>query len=242
VTKPLPTRSGLTPYYEDDAVTLYQGDAAEVLSHITGVDLVVTDPPYFQPAAHYVGPRAEVAPKKSIGDMSILELAFKSWCSSMVSTLNGGATVYFFCDGQSYPLAFTALYPHAKHVRPLIWDKMTSYNGYTWRHQHELVAWAEMPDAPRIPTGDGDVLRHRAVSVEDRLHPAQKPIPLLNALVAKHDAATVLDPFCGSGSSLLAASEQGRKAIGIEIEERYCEIAATRLSQRQETLDLGKAA
>jgi DNA modification methylase len=149
----------------------------------------------------------------------------------MVDALNDGGTVYFFCDGQSYSLAFAALYPHAKHVRPLIWDKVVSYNGYTWRHQHELIVWAEMPHAIRVPTGDGDILRHRAVPVGDRLHPAQKPVSLLNALVGKHDAQIVLDPFCGSGSTLIAAREHGRRAIGIEIEERYCEIAAQRCAQ-----------
>jgi site-specific DNA-methyltransferase (adenine-specific) len=223
----------MNPYYTDELVTLYLGDAAKILLELPrgSVDLVVTDPPYFQPAAHYAGTRGERSPKKLIGDMSILELAFRVWCQEMVRVLSPQGTVYFFCDGQSYPLAFTALYPHAKHVRPLIWDKVGSLNGYTWRHQHELIAWAELPKTPRVPTGDGDILRERAVPVSERRHPAEKPVSLLGRLIEKHDAKTVLDPFCGSGSTLLAARERGRRAIGIEIEERYCEMAVERLGQ-----------
>lgn len=222
----------MKPYYEDASVTLYHGDAHVVLPLLdpASFGLVVTDPPYFQPATHYVSPRGEERKRRSIGDMSILELAFKSWCNEIVRLVRSDGTLYLFCDGQSYPLAFTALYPHAKYVRPIIWDKVTSYNGYTWRHQHELIAWAEMPDATRIPTGDGDVIRCRAAKVEDRFHPAQKPQSLLEVLIAKHSPTAVLDPFAGSGSTLEAAKMTGRKAVGVEIDERYCEAIADRLA------------
>ncbi len=216
-----------------DGITLYRADCLDVLPLLEAgsVDLVLTDPPYFQPATHYCPTRDQGIPKKSIGDMSILELAFKTWCDWMAAVTNQAGTIYFFCDGQSYPIAFTALYPHAKHVRPLIWDKITSYNGYTWRHQHELIAWAEMPKAERVNTGDGDILRFRAVPVAERVHPAEKPTGLVRALAAKHDAVVILDPFMGSGTTLRAAKDLGRRAIGIEIEEKYCEIAARRLEQ-----------
>lgn len=224
----------MKPYYEEDDITLYRGDCHQIMPLLPAqsVDLIVTDPPYFQPASHYVPARGEAAPKKLIGEMSILELAFSQWVREMARLLKPTGTIYFFCDGQSYPLAFTALYPHAKHVRPLIWDKVVSYNGYTWRHQHELIAWAEFAEAERVPTGDGDVLRYRAVPVESRIHPAQKPIELLMALMAKHPGGVVLDPFVGSGATLRAAKNLRRQAIGIEIEERYCDLIAGHLAQQ----------
>lgn len=218
----------MTPYYNEGWITIYHGDCVEVLPNLTQVDVVVTDPPYFQPATHYVHPRG-VQPIKSLGDTSILEHAFRLWADLLDRVLKPTGSAYIFCDGQSYPITYRAFY-HLGKIRPLIWDKLTSFNGYTWRHQHELIAWIERVNAERVPTGDGDILQERAVPVEDRIHPAQKPVSLCGRLIAKHPG-TVLDPFMGSGTTMEAARLQGRRYIGIEIEERYCEIAATRLSQ-----------
>lgn len=219
----------MKPYYEDGLVTIYHGDALDVLPTLDAVPLVVTDPPYFQPSTHYV-PTRVARPVRSLGDTSVLEYAFKAWAAEIDRLLTKDGSAYVFCDGQSYPITFRAFYALGR-VRPLVWDKATSFNGYTWRHQHELIAWVERERAVRVPTGDGDILRVRAVPVADRVHPAQKPLALVSRLIAKHEAAVVLDPFMGAATTLFAARELGRKAIGIEIEERYCEIAAQRLSQ-----------
>lgn len=227
----------MKPYYEDRSVTIYHGDALDVLPLLRDVALVVTDPPYFQPATHYV-PARGTKPIRSLGDTSVLEHAFRAWADALDECTVDGAALYLFCDGQSYPIIFRAFYSLGR-VRPLVWDKVTSFNGYTWRHQHELIAWIEPHGSTRVPTGDGDVLRERAVKQSDRLHPAEKPVPLLARLIAKH-GGSVLDPFCGSGSTVRAARDLGRKAIGIEIEERYCEIAAERCAQ--DIMDFGEAA
>jgi site-specific DNA-methyltransferase (adenine-specific) len=220
----------MKPYYADDAVTIYHGDALEVIpsTSLGHVGAVITDPPYFQPATHYV-PARGTKPTRSLGDTSVLLHAFKAWAVELDKVVWRDGAIYLFCDGQSYPIAFNAFYPLGR-VRPLIWDKVVSFNGYTWRHQHELILWVERPDAERLPTGDGDILRERGVAQADRLHPAEKPVELVGRLVAK-TAHTILDPFMGSGSTLVAAKQAGRRAIGIEIEERYCEIAARRCSQ-----------
>jgi site-specific DNA-methyltransferase (adenine-specific) len=217
-------------------VTLHLGDCLEVMKDIPAgsVDAVVTDPPYFQPAAHYCPTRDEGAPKKSIGDMSILESFFKLFISEGARITNGSGWLYVFCDGQSYPIAFTGMYPHVKRVRPLIWDKMTSFNGYTWRHQHELIAYGEMKDAPQVPTGDGDILQCRAVKVKERCHPAEKPIELIKKILGKTpENTTILDPFMGSGTTGVACVQTGRNFIGIEIDPHYYEIAEKRITEAQ---------
>lgn len=222
-------------------VLLYHGDCLEVLPTLEAgsVDAMVTDPPYFQPATHYSSARGDSAPRKSIGDMSILEHFFASFIRESMRVVRLRGFAYVFCDGQSYPLAFTGLYPHVKRVRPLIWDKIVSFNGYTWRHQHELIAFGEMPDAPQIPTGDGDIIKHRAVPVKERIHPAEKPIDLLLKLLAKlPDDATILDPFMGSGTTGVACVKTGRKFIGVEIDEDYFQIAVQRIKQEQMQLRL----
>jgi DNA modification methylase len=208
-----------------------EGDCLELMKALPdgSVDAVITDPPYFQPATHYC-PTREGSHKKSIGDMSILETVFKLWVSEMFRVSKSEAAFYFFCDGQSYPLAFTAMYPYSKRVRPLVWDKQVSFNGYTWRHQHELIAWAETEDARRICTGDGDILKCPAVPIEERIHPAEKPIGLIERLISKHSCDTILDPFLGSGTTAVAAKKLGRHFLGFEISPDYCRIARERIA------------
>jgi site-specific DNA-methyltransferase (adenine-specific) len=222
----------MKPYYEHGGITIYHGDCREVLPLVSGVDLVLTDPPYFVPANSYTGKRGEGYHRKMIGDTSIMGMAFELIFTHYVDPVVASTgTYYVFCDPQSYPHVWAALYPLCHSTRMLVWDKQTSFNGYTWRRQFELIAWGSKPDAVQIPTGDGDVLKHRAVKVDDRVHPAEKPTGLIGQLIGKHKSRLVLDPFCGSGAVLATAQAGGYNAIGIEIEERYCEIAAKRLSQ-----------
>jgi DNA modification methylase len=217
-----------TAFYEDSQVKLWNGDCREILPTIRGVDCVVTDPPYFLPASHY---SLRGVTSKSIGDLSILERYFKELLAEIYACLKPTGVAYVFCDGQSYPIFHRVGYNQWKSIRPLIWDKGVSVNGYGWRHQHELIAYMTKPEDPVVPTGDGDVLRENAVKVADRLHPAEKPSKLIMRLIQKStkEGQTVLDPFAGSGSTLLAARDCGRKAIGIEIEPNYCQVAIRRI-------------
>ena len=216
------------PFFQDSQVTLWNGDCRELLPKIRGVDCVVTDPPYFLPAAHY-SVRGETS--KSIGDLSILEHYFRGLMNEIYDCLTPEGVAYVFCDGQSYPIFHRVAYSRWKKIRPLIWDKGTSVNGYAWRHQHELIAFCEKDDSPKVPTGDGDVLRENAVKVADREHLAEKPSKLIMRLIQKStkEGQTILDPFAGCGSALLAARDCGRKATGIEMEEKYCQIAVRRI-------------
>ncbi len=201
------------------------------------IDLVLTDPPYSLPA-RISGTRQLFY--RSLTELSILEYFFRdffSWCNKVVKD---SSVYYIFCDGQSYPVFYSLLYGYVKSVRPLIWDKKTSINRYSWRHQHELIIFAEMANAPLVKTGDGDILRFSAVPVMERRHPAEKPVDLLCNLIAKSAKANsiILDPFMGVGSSIVATKKLNRKSIGIEIEEKYCEIAANRC--RQEVMEFTK--
>jgi site-specific DNA-methyltransferase (adenine-specific) len=197
------------------------------------VDLIVTDPPYFQPAFHYAGTRNAGAPKKTLGDLSILQTYFDLLFREIDRLLSDAGTIYVFCDGQSYPIMYRSIFPFCTHVRPLIWDRMVSFNGYTWRHQHEIIAWGEREATERIPTGDGDVLQCRGVLQDGRLHPAQKPVELIERLISKYTRKTdavVYDPFLGSGTTAVACERLGRKWIGSEINPDYCKIAEKRIA------------
>jgi len=113
-------------------------------------------------------------------------------------------------------------------IGEIIWDGCCPGLGYTVRYQHESIAVLRVGNAPRPVAPIISVIREYGEGVD--FHPHQKPIALMKKLAA-FIAGTILDPFMGSGTTLRAAKDLGRRAIGIEIEERYCEIAANRLSQ-----------
>lgn len=227
-------------FYQDDWATIYCGDCLEImpLMERESVDLVVTDPPYFLPVQSYVGTREKGYPERTLADTSILKGYFERFFGEIHKTLNKKATYYVFCDAQSYPIFYQVMFPYCSHVRLIIWDKLISFNGYTWRHQHELISWGELDETERIPTGDGDILKFRGVLQENRNHPAEKPEQLLSTLIKKHSTNIIFDPFLGSGTTCVAAKNLNRKSIGIEINPKYCEIAVKRL--RQEVFDFRK--
>ena len=127
----------------------------------------------------------------------------------------------FWSGRASFPLSFTA-----RHI----WNKNPSNAGAQYEciyerngGQHQKVFTYYMVNSSVAAQMTNDVLNE---------HPSQKPIRLFKKLLSLDDAQTILDPFMGSGTTLRAAKDLNRKAIGIEIEERYCEIAAKRMSQQ----------
>lgn len=196
------------------------------------IDLLVTDPPYFLPVIHYQTRKKNV---RNFADMGIVEHFFKDVFKEIQRVMKPSGRLYIFCDGQSYPIFYYHLYPFVKSLRPLIWDKKTSINGYSWRHQHELIIFAEMPEARPVPSGDGDILRFNAVKIDERSHPAEKPVELLMQLIKKSsvEGNIVLDPFGGSGSTARAAQNLNRRFIVFEKGKDYAENAERKLSEKQ---------
>lgn len=221
------------PYYADEHVTLWHGDCLEVSAWLTA-DVLITDPPYGiggALSAGYKGRRPPGGFKPVHGDQSwdatldVRDAALALWGDRPYAVFGS-------------PKRLDAAVPHREV--PLIWDKgeLVGMGDLTfpWRVNYELIytsgAWA----GPRTSTA---VLRyplsHRDAS---RIgHPTPKPIPLMGNLVDRAPDGVIADPFAGSGSTLVAAKERGRRVIGVEMAERYCEIAARRLSQG--VLDFG---
>jgi len=222
---------------------IQQGECVEIMKEIkdSSIDCIIIDPPYFLPATHYQTRKKQI---RNFADLGILEFFFKNVFEEFKRILKPTGTIYIFCDGQSYPLFWFYLYPFVKNVRPLIWDKKTSINGYSWRHQHELIIFAEMPEAKPIPSGDGDILRFSAVKVDSRIHPAEKPLDLLKCLISKStkEGDLILDCFAGSGSTLIACKELKRDFIGIELAKEYSEIANNRLDNSNKSEEVKQEA
>jgi len=235
----------MTPYYEDTkaGIVIYHGDARDALLDIGQVNLVVTDPPYAS------GARRD-ADKQVRGSM-LREFEDEDWFSHDAMTgwgyawflrgvltdirrhLTAGAHTYVFSDWRQTPNIYGMLEATGYRVNHcLTWDKEHFGMGTYWRNQHENIVFGSlgMPTA-MLSQDRGSVLRWKPVSPTARVHPTEKPIELLRDVIRSVPGETVLDPFMGSGTTLRAAKDLGRKAIGIEIEERYCEIAAKRLAQ-----------
>ena len=208
------------------------GDCLEVMQDIPdhSIDLIITDPPYFIPAEFY---QTRIKYRRNFADLGLLDAVIKPIFVQFERILRTDAHIYIFCDGKSYPLFFYHAFPIAKAVRPIIWDKQALKLGFGWRHQHEIILWVEMPNSKPIPTGDGDIIRCKAVPPNNRKHIAEKPLELITRLVEKSskEGDTVLDPFVGSGVTAIAAKACGRNYIGIDIGAEYCAIAEKRLAE-----------
>ena len=215
----------MTPYYQDDLVTIYHGDCREMFaSEYLYADVLVTDPPY---GIAYESGRDGTLSRSILGDSD--------------TSLRDGVLAHW----RDLPaLVFgTWKSPRPEGTRMvLIWDKGGAlgmgYLSLPWKPGHEEIY---VLGAGFIGRRTNDVLQYppvQSMAANGRVHPHEKPAGLMRVLVAKCPPGVVLDPFMGSGSTLLAAKTLGRRAIGIEIEERYCEIAAQRLSQDTLGLDV----
>ena len=227
------------PYYQADGITLYHGDCLEVAAALPKSDLLLTDPPFFMPAQHY---SSRAAWQRSWGDTSVLGRWWGSVLDAVVPKLKASGSAMCFCDDESYPVFYPEFYRRFDLLAALVWDKGKIGMGAPWRHCHEFIISARWQNSKWCGSGgQPDILRHSSVNSSDRLHPVDKPISLLQELIATstEPGDIVLDPFAGGGSTLLAARLAGRRAIGIEIEERYCEIAVQRLAQGVLPLGVG---
>lgn len=223
----------MEPYWSDSQVTLYHGDCREVLASLPRplAHAVVTDPPFFMPAQPYAG--RDEGWQRSWADTSILATWWGVMAEALTRATMPDGHLLVFCDDSSYPVFYPPVYTRWPNIGCLIWDKGRPGMGTAWRGSSELIIAARGRSAYWTGGARGSVLRFTPVSSANRVHPVDKPVALLRDLIEPitPPGAMVLDPFAGGGSTLLAARDLGRRAIGIELEERYCEQAARRLSQ-----------
>ena len=214
--------------------TLYLGDCLEILPTLGKVDAVVTDPPYAVPTIVSAGREGT----RNVGDLSIVESAFRLHFAEWKRLLGRSGRAFVFCDGNSYPVIFRCAYGEFLTAL-LVWDKGRIGMGREFRKSHELIlhCWQHKTQAFSDGVGRADVFRFAPLSMEERQHPAQKPAALIEELL-RVSGATILDPFMGSGTTGVACVRLGRKFIGIEIEPKYFDIACRRIEEAQRQGDL----
>lgn len=239
----------MTPYYEEAGIVIYHGDCREVLPTLGPVDLVLTDPPYASGARRDADRQVRGSMLRSMEDADWFSHdAMTGWGFSwfirsvfvdLKANLSSGAHIYVFIDWRQTPNLYGMLEATGYRVNQcLVWAKTHFGMGAYWRNQHENIVFASLGQpSDMLDRGMGSVLTAQQVPSEQRLHPTQKPTDLIGSVIGAVPGETILDPFMGSGTTLVAAKQLGRRAIGIEIEEKYCEIAVKRLAQS--VLDLG---
>lgn len=218
----------MKPFYQKDGITIYHGDCREILPSLPKVDLVLTDPPFSVPVKYQA---ASIDAPKSWGDLIVMEPFYREVFGLLKAATKSTGQIYVCCDAVSYPVFFKVAYPLFSQTWLIVWYKPTGRRGTGWKHSHELILHLSGRGAVYSGAFNQDVIGIMPVRTLKREHPAQKPGELLEFLAeaAPVTSASVLDPFMGSGTTLVAAKNLKRQAIGIEIEEKYCEIAAKRL-------------
>jgi DNA modification methylase len=206
----------MKPYYSHMGITIYHGDCREVLPLLNSVAAIVSDPPY---GMSWDG-------KVTRG---------RNGTGSKGPTRNYGISI--IGDKEPFDPTFLLEYPEV-----LLWgfnhypEKLQCGTALVWLKRYDTGFGSFLSDAEIawLNRGHGVYVK-RDVSLQGesdvRLHPTQKPVGIMKWCLSFITGEISCDPFMGSGTTLEAAKNLGRKAIGIEIEEKYCEIAAKRLSQ-----------
>lgn len=218
----------MTPYYDEGGITIYHGDCREVMPLLVA-DVVVTDPPYDQNGEWIVGVATRLAvfgyPEMLIGwcvTAARVPDEWVTWWPSTPKPVSGGRKLPALTEC----IAVFGDTPGARDLR----RKRTGSSDRFLRSVTEARGHSDMARLGDVWTDPAPAVGFNA---HLRLHPNQKPLSVMTKLIqlCTDPSEVVIDPFMGSGTTLRAAKDLSRKAIGIEIEEEYCEIAVNRLAQ-----------
>ena len=221
----------MKPYFQNELVTLYYGDCLEITEWLSA-DVLVTDPPYGinveQRFGSWYGGKERLRQKGVIAndkDASVRDSVLALWQDK--------PAIVFGSWKISRP---------EKTQHRLVWHKHGQAPGPTnapFMSQDEEIYILGKGFVSTSPPMRSVITtkENRSTEVARIGHPTPKPIGLMEILIGRSPDGIIADPFAGSGATLLAARNLGRKAVGVELEEKYCELIANRLSQ--ETFDFG---
>ena len=202
------------PFYDDGQITIYNGDCREILPTLERADLVLTDPPYN--AGKNYGAWHDDAMKPE---------AYEIWCAEWFQLARDVADRMVVFPGHGNVGMW---YRINKPAGMGCWHKSGNPAGGGVIQFCEWEPWLLWGKG----IGGSDVVRATITEQFDTgNHPCPKPIKLFRALIHQSKASTVIDPFVGSGTTLRAAKDLGVRAIGIELNPAYCQIAVERLAQ-----------
>ena len=214
------------PYYQDSSCTIYNADCAELLPELGRFDLLLTDPPYLYKSMKGAGCFKDIAALRNTDgftdsgfDVSVLDTCENWFCFCCKNNLGeiiekaaaGNWNILHWCKTNPLPIC---------------------NNTYLSDVEYCVHKWSKGRLFGQMK--DKSLFELRPIGQKETSHPNEKPVKFIQRLVnlGSKPGETILDPFMGSGTTLVAAKLEGRKAVGIEISEKYCEIAVNRLRQR----------
>lgn len=230
----------LKPYYDEGGITIYCGDCREILPLLEPVDLVLTDPPYlFEPSGGGIMGKTAKDGYTRTNLKRLDDLACCDFDPSWFLPLVGAAQLIVFTNKALLPNYLQ----HAKESGRLFDLHFLQKNNPTPVKESAFLPELEYIVLSKVPRSYFDNSQpfpfyRKAHYVQQlkgyqKVHPAEKPVDVLSQYISICCPynGTILDPFMGSGTTLRAAKDLGRRAIGIEISREYCEIAVKRLAQ-----------
>lgn len=223
----------MSPYYEQDGIRIFHGDCRDVFQLLGRMDHVITDPPY--DARTHKGARTSGPTRKSQAEVIKIDFPPLDIAAALPRILTI-CRRWCICFCTMEMIAEYQAVAGASWVRAGFWrrpDGAPQFTGDRPATPGDAVAIMHAEGKKKWNGGGHHAYWEYGVERLERYHPTQKPEPLMVEIVRlfTDSGETILDPFMGSGTTLVAAKRLGRKAIGIELEEKYCEIAAKRLSQ-----------
>jgi site-specific DNA-methyltransferase (adenine-specific) len=231
-----------TPYYQDENVTIFHGDCIEIMPELQRADVLISDPPYSKTTHGNVRtsndlPDAKAATSRVI-DFDGIDADELRRIFDIANPIRWSV---FFCDNvlaaqlMLDPPTCTGFVRQSVWVKPSGAPQITGDRPAMW--WESIMAFH--PPGKKQWNGGGHHGNYFCTSDKYTDHPTSKPLQMVRDLADRfsNDGETILDPFMGSGTTLRAAKDLGRKAIGIELDEKYCEIAAKRMAQG--VLDFG---
>lgn len=206
---------------------IIHGDCIQIMKEIpnNSIDLIITDPPYGDNAVYGWNNKSIKNNENPIINCSALVECYR--------ILKKNKSLYIFTNWKHYPFLteFILRYTKFKIRHLIVWKKHNFGLGWAFRHQYELVLVLEK-GKPKYTLKDfSDVQNASHINHNNLTHPHEKPIDLITKMI-KHSSKEgdlILDPFCGSGSICLASKNTNRNFIGIEIDNKYFEMARERI-------------
>lgn len=222
----------MTPYFQDENVTIYNMDSMTYFEESPPqlFDSVVADPPY-----QLNTKSAAMGKLNPWADLINSARFFRDVFSGSRDRLKPTGTAWYCLNWRSMASYQKAAFDSGWDISSvLIWNKDHPGLGqpYQLRYSYEMIALLSMPDA-FINRSIKDIVTIPFSGRKPHGHPAEKPLELMEFLVCNGspEGGVVLDPFCGSGTTLEAAVNLGRTAVGVEIDESWCEVAAKRIQK-----------